>query len=222
MAQRPQKQPSAVYKDEVHNQSLGLSSLLWIVVGLLVAAMLAVFLYVSPLFDGFGQSADPKPEATVEPITASELEIEFEFYEVLPEQKFQSIPEGVSIQDREDNILPKPSTDVIINHSTKASTDQPADISIVEENTADNEPNHQSQYILQIKSYEKAKDADLKRAEVLMAGVDAIVVRQDAKNGYVYQVISTPMTQKEASATSVRLRNNGIDSLLIEQRPTPK
>ena len=55
-----------------------------------------------------------------------------------------------------------------------------------------------------------------------MAGVDAIVVRQDTKNGYVYQVISTPMTQKEASATSVRLRNNGIDSLLIEQRPTPK
>ena len=87
----------------------------------------------------------------------------------------------MSIQDREDNTLPKPSTDVIINHSTKASTDQPADISIVAENTADDEPNHQSQYILQIKSYEKAKDADLKRAEVLMAGVDAIVVRQDKK-----------------------------------------
>ena len=47
MAQRPQKQPSAVYKDEVHNQRVGLSSLLWIVVGLLVAAMLAVFLCVA-------------------------------------------------------------------------------------------------------------------------------------------------------------------------------
>ena len=55
--------------------------------GLLVVAMLAVFLYVSPLFDGFGQSADPKPDALVKPITASEPEIEFEFYEVLPEQK---------------------------------------------------------------------------------------------------------------------------------------
>lgn len=222
MAQRPQKQPSAVYKDEVHNQSLGLSSLLWIVVGLLVAAMLVVFLYVSPLFDGFGQRVDPEPEATVEPITASEPDIEFEFYEVLPEQKFQSIPEGVSIQDREDNTLPKPSTDVIIDHSTKADASLSADRSIIEESIADDTPNHQSQYILQIKSYEKAKDADLKRAEVLMAGVDAIVVRQDTKNGYVYQVISTPMTQKEASAASVRLRNNGIDSLLIEQRPTPK
>lgn len=82
--------------------------------------------------------------------------------------------------------------------------------------------NRQSQYILQIKSYEKAEDADLKRAEVLMAGVDAIVVRQDTKDGYVYQVISTPMTQKEASTASVRLRNNGIDALLIEQRPSPR
>lgn len=122
MAQRPQKQPSAVYKDEVHNRSLGLSSLLWIVVGLLVAAMLVVFLYLSPLFDGFGQRVDPEPEAAVEPITANEPDIEFEFYEVLPEQKFQSIPEGVSIQDREEDSLPKPSTDVVINQSTQADT----------------------------------------------------------------------------------------------------
>ncbi|OOR84120.1 SPOR domain-containing protein [Moraxella canis] len=240
MAQRPQKQPSAVYKDEVHNRSLGLSSLLWIVVGLLVAAMLVVFLYLSPLFDGFGQRVDPEPEAAVEPITANEPDIEFEFYEVLPEQKFQSIPEGVSIQDREEDSLPKPSTDVVINQSTQADTSQPASISIVEENTTYDEPsnplttndpaqtgetapsNRQSQYILQIKSYEKAEDADLKRAEVLMAGVDAIVVRQDTKDGYVYQVISTPMTQKEASTASVRLRNNGIDALLIEQRPSPR
>ncbi|WP_049238210.1 SPOR domain-containing protein [Moraxella canis] len=240
MAQRPQKQPSAVYKDEVHNRSLGLSSLLWIVVGLLVAAMLVVFLYLSPLFDGFGQRVDPEPEAMVEPITANEPDIEFEFYEVLPEQKFQSIPEGVSIQDRGEDSLPKPSTDVVINQSTQADSSQPASISIVEEDTTYDEPsnplttndpaqtgetapsNRQSQYILQIKSYEKAEDADLKRAEVLMAGVDAIVVRQDTKDGYVYQVISTPMTQKEASTASVRLRNNGIDALLIEQRPSPR
>ena len=65
------------------------------------------FLYVSPLFDGFGQSADPKPDALVKPITASEPEIEFEFYEVLPEQKFQSIPEGVSIKT--EKIIPCPS-----------------------------------------------------------------------------------------------------------------
>ena len=90
MAQRPQKQPSAVYKDEVHNQRVGLSSLLWIVVGLLVVAMLAVFLYVSPLFDGFGQSADPKPDALVKPITASEPEIEFDFMKFCPNKNFKA------------------------------------------------------------------------------------------------------------------------------------
>ena len=71
----------------------------------------------------------------------------------------------------------------------------------------------QGSHILQIKSY------DLKRAEVLMAGVDAIVVRRELNDGsFLYQVISTPMSQSEATAASIRLRNNGIDSIIIEQR----
>lgn len=234
MSPRPQKQPSAIYKDEVRRRSRGLSSLLWMLVGALVVVMLSVFLYFSPLFDGFRRST-AELEAPVEPIKTTSPAMEFEFYEVLPEQKFQSIPEGVSIQEREVVSLPPPSTDLIM-HST-ANNSAPSQVEPAPINTAEaDEPTNrltmsesergisqaqasQGSYILQIKSYEQAHEADLKRAEVLMAGVDAIVVRRELNDGsYLYQVISTPMSQSEATAASIRLRNNGIDSIIIEQR----
>ncbi|MFC0820154.1 SPOR domain-containing protein [Moraxella marmotae] len=242
MSQRHQKRPSAVYKDEIHRRRTGLSSLLWMFVGAFIVVAMAVILYLSPLFDGFRQETITEPEAPVEPIDTPKTAMEFEFYEVLPEQKFQSIPEGVSIQEQKASTpLPEPVTDLVLNSNNNQSADKPDDepaaiIAIVEENRTYDEPSNpltadeskrgigqqkisQGNYILQIKSYQNAEDADLKRAEVLMSGVDAIVIRHETKNGnYLYQVISTPMSHSEAAAASVRLRNNGIDSLLIEQR----
>ena len=75
-------------------------------------------------------------------------------------------------------------------------------------------------YILQINSFSNAEEADKRRAQVLMAGVDAHVVKSRMSNGQVvYQVVSPTMTnrQKVVSAQQ-RLQNNGIDSLIVEQR----
>lgn len=85
--------------------------------------------------------------------------------------------------------------------------------------TANSAPVKQS-YILQINSFSNAEEADKRRAQVLMAGVDAQVVKSKMSNGQVvYQVVSPTMTnrQKVVSAQQ-RLQNNGIDSLIVEQR----
>lgn len=75
-------------------------------------------------------------------------------------------------------------------------------------------------YILQINSFGDADEADRRRAQVLMAGVDAKVVKNTTGNGLpIYQVISRPMTSRQAVATAQqRLQNNGIDSIIVEQR----
>lgn len=74
-------------------------------------------------------------------------------------------------------------------------------------------------YILQINTYDNPKDADDRKAQVLMAGVDAFVVKKNASSGVVYQVVSRPTVSKEAIAKAQRdLQNNGIDALVIEQR----
>ena len=75
-------------------------------------------------------------------------------------------------------------------------------------------------YILQINSFGDADEADRRRAQVLMAGVDAKVVKNTTNNGLpIYQVISRPMDSRQAVATAQqRLQNNGIDSIIVEQR----
>ena len=75
-------------------------------------------------------------------------------------------------------------------------------------------------YILQINSFGDADEADRRRAQVLMAGIDARVVKNMTGNGLpIYQVISRPMNNRQAVATAQqRLQNNGIDSIIVEQR----
>ncbi len=75
-------------------------------------------------------------------------------------------------------------------------------------------------YILQINSFGDADEADRRRAQVLLAGVDARVVKNTTGNGTpIYQVISRPMNNRQAVATAQqRLQNNGIDSIIVEQR----
>ncbi|WP_350657349.1 SPOR domain-containing protein [Psychrobacter sp. S1-30-MNA-CIBAN-0213] len=75
-------------------------------------------------------------------------------------------------------------------------------------------------YILQINSFGDADEADRRRAQVLMAGVDARVVKNTTGNGLpIYQVISRPMNSRQAVTTAQqRLQNNGIDSIIVEQR----
>ena len=75
-------------------------------------------------------------------------------------------------------------------------------------------------YILQINSFSDADEADRRRAQVLMAGIDARVVKNTTGNGLpIYQVISRPMNNRQAvTAAQQRLQNNGIDSIIVEQR----
>lgn len=74
-------------------------------------------------------------------------------------------------------------------------------------------------YILQINSFSDADEADRRRAQVLMAGVDARVVKKlTANNQPLYQVVSQAMTSRQAVLNAQqRLQNNGIDSLIVEQ-----
>ncbi len=74
-------------------------------------------------------------------------------------------------------------------------------------------------YILQINSYNEASQADKRRAQVLMAGVDAKVIKKVNGGSVVYQVVSTAMNKPSEVLKSQRLlQKNGIDSLIVEQR----
>ena len=73
---------------------------------------------------------------------------------------------------------------------------------------------------MQIRSYKNAEEADKKRAEVLMAGIEAQVIRTKDPSGVeLYRVISTPMNSRAAAIEAERqLSESGIDALIVEQR----
>lgn len=235
------QKPSAVYKETEERKSSGLLSLFWMILAIIIGVIIAVLIYRSPIFDD--RRATEVDIQTDDDITlktnangassslggvtiSSPESIDYEFYNILPKQDFRSVPDSVGIQEMDVQDAAMIGADAVVRAQDEAKTK----IEIVEENTTyddfnevaetDVEPIHTT-YILQIKSYSDATSADEKRAQVMLAGVDAIVIRRvdSATNTTFYQVVSTPMQSRtEAIDALHKLRSNGIDALVVEQR----
>lgn len=232
----------------------GVMSLLWMFIGAIIAVMIGVFLYLSPLFEGY-RKVDVNPEVKVEPL-ANESDTkagkDYEFYDILPKRKFQGSESGLGDEPEELEVQPRPaqksSPDVVVSAKKSA---EDADITIVEgDDTYDGDNGDERvvaqktrsktsktedadkeidkiqisankvSYILQIRSYKNAEEADKKRTEVLMAGIEAQVIRTKDPSGVeLYRVISTPMNSRAAAIEAERqLSESGIDALIVEQR----
>ncbi len=229
----------------------GVMSLLWMFIGAIIAVMIGVFLYLSPLFEGY-RKVDVNPEVKVEPLandSDTKAGKDYEFYDILPKRKFQGSESGLGDEPEELEVQPRPaqksSPDVVVSAKKSA---EDADITIVEgDDTYDGDEGVVAQktrsktsktedadkeidkiqisankvsYILQIRSYKNAEEADKKRAEVLMAGIEAQVIRTKDPSGVeLYRVISTPMNSRAAAIEAERqLSESGIDALIVEQR----
>lgn len=244
MAKKTYDKP--VSRQQTARASSGLASLLWMFVGALLAVMIGAFLYLSPLFNGLKKTdVEVNPPVQVEPLPKQEQSGNYEFYEVLPKREFQT--QGSAIGEAPTNTPNAPNTAVAQAPTIKPdavvkATKEPDNsaqtsqgVTIVEENDTydgveavnntnvqekiniSNAPN-QSSYILQIRSYDNPEEADDMRAKVMMAGVDARILKRMDNEVALYQVISYTMTAQEVKTANQRLKENGIDSLIVEQR----
>lgn len=252
MMSKEYKQP--ISRKVKERTNTGVMSLLWMFIGAIIAVMIGVFLYLSPLFEGY-RKVDVNPEVKVEPL-ANESDTkagkDYEFYDILPKRKFQGSESGLGDEPEELEVQPRPaqksSPDVVVSAKKSA---EDADITIVEgDDTYDGDNGDERvvaqktrsktsktedadkeidkiqisankvSYILQIRSYKNAEEADKKRAEVLMAGIEAQVIRTKDPSGVeLYRVISTPMNSRAAAIEAERqLSESGIDALIVEQR----
>ena len=252
MMSKEYKQP--ISRKVKERTNTGVMSLLWMFIGAIIAVMIGVFLYLSPLFEGY-RKVDVNHEVKVEPL-ANESDTkagkDYEFYDILPKRKFQGSESGLGDEPEELEVQPRPaqksSPDVVVSAKKSA---EDADITIVEgDDTYDGDSGDERvvaqktrsktsktedadkeidkiqisankvSYILQIRSYKNAEEADKKRAEVLMAGIEAQVIRTKDPSGVeLYRVISTPMNSRAAAIEAERqLSESGIDALIVEQR----
>jgi cell division protein FtsN len=74
-------------------------------------------------------------------------------------------------------------------------------------------------YVLQAGSFRSEKEADRRRAEVLLLGLPVKTLKVTVKPGDDwYRVVVGPIKGKEAaSAARASLRANGVDSLMLKQ-----
>lgn len=147
-----------------------------------------------------------------------------------PDEGNFGIAESTTIEPSEDNnaATSNGSNDIVIVEEDATYDEAPASNGNNTSNRANNpsagtvsvQPAKPATYILQINSFGDADEADRRRAQVLMAGVDARVVKNMTGNGLpIYQVISRPLNNRQAVTTAQqRLQNNGIDSIIVEQR----
>lgn len=208
MPQRPYDKP--ISREQKVRTSSGLISLLWMFVGAVIAVMIGFFLYLSPLFDSFKTDVEINPPAKVEPLPQADESNDFEFYEVLPTREFQT---GESVTGTK-NVDP-----AVVITEEELTYDGANDDRV---NGTENNINItavNNSYILQIRSYDSPDEADRMRAEVMMSGVDARVIKRVDDGVELYQVISNTMNSKEeALAASRKLGSHGIDSIVVEQR----
>ena len=135
---------------------------------------------------------------------------DYRFYDLLPKQQVTPIPEqAVPETNKQDAV-------VIVEapRTEEATTETANEPGLVTEAPAA----PVATYILQVRSFDDPDQADARRAEIILNGLSADVVRS-VENGKVwYRVVSGPYDSVEAAVIAQQtLQHSGIDSIVVKQ-----
>ena len=136
---------------------------------------------------------------------------DYRFYDLLPQQQVTPIP---------DQAVPetKNSGTVVIVEAPEAETAPPAEAAEPGLETSEAPVAHQPSYILQVRSYPDPDSADARRAEIILNGLSADVVKTVEGGQTWYRVISGPYDSSEAAIIAQQtLQRSGIDSIVVKR-----
>ncbi|OTG58976.1 cell division protein [Acinetobacter sp. ANC 3903] len=136
---------------------------------------------------------------------------DYRFYDLLPQQQVTPIP---------DQAVPetKNSGTVVIVEVPEAETAPPAETAEPRLETSEAPVAHQPSYILQVRSYPDPDSADARRAEIILNGLSADVVKTVEGGQTWYRVISGPYDSSEAAIIAQQtLQRSGIDSIVVKR-----
>lgn len=156
-----------------------------------------------------------KPWAPVKPksneITSDHYQEEtnkdYRFYDLLPQQQVTPIPDQAVPENQQVKTEP-----MIV--------EAPANL---EESTEDGLENaepapQQASYILQVRSYPDPDSADARRAEIILNGLSADVIKTTEGGKTWYRVVSGPYESQQAAVIAQQtLQHSGIDSIVVKR-----
>ncbi|MBN6541128.1 SPOR domain-containing protein [Acinetobacter pittii] len=177
--------------------------------GTLVAILAVLCIAVMLMLWKPWQPVPAKNQITSEHYQEEDTNKDYRFYDLLPQQQVTPIPEQAIPESKNQGtamIVEAPST-------TQPAASESVGIDPNQSATTPQQPT----YILQVRSYNDPDQADARRAEIILNGLSADVVKSTENGQTWYRVISGPYdTQDAALAAQQTLQHSGIDSIVIK------
>lgn len=136
---------------------------------------------------------------------------DYRFYDLLPQQQVTPIPEQAVPENQQVEATP-----VIV--------EAPANVepSVNAENTGSIEgaapAPAKASYILQVRSFPDPDSADARRAEIILNGLSADVMKSTEGGQTWYRVVSGPYESQDAAVLAQQtLQHSGIDSIVVKR-----
>lgn len=177
--------------------------------GMLVAILAILCVAVMLMLWKPWQPVPAKNQVTSEHYQEEDTNKDYRFYDLLPQQQVTPIPEQAVPETKQQGNV------VIIESPAAETTNADASGGITpSEQTA----TAQATYILQVRSYPDPDSADARRAEIILNGLSADVVKTVENGQTWYRVFSGPYDSQDAAlAAQQTLQNSGIDSIVIKR-----
>lgn len=135
---------------------------------------------------------------------------DYRFYDLLPQQQVTPIPEQAVPESKNSGtvvIVEAPKVEPTVNEGATETGLEP-------ESAAPYQPS----YILQVRSYPDPDSADARRAEIILNGLSADVMKSVDNGQTWYRVISGPYDSSESALMAQQtLQRSGIDSIVVKR-----
>jgi cell division protein FtsN len=134
---------------------------------------------------------------------------DYRFYDLLPQQQVTPIPEQAVPENQQVVTAP-----VIVDAPVAApATNSEGSITPSEEVVAP-----KTSYILQVRSFPDPDSADARRAEIILNGLSADVMKTTEDGQTWYRVYSGPYESQQAAVIAQQtLQHSGIDSIVVKR-----
>ena len=136
---------------------------------------------------------------------------DYRFYDLLPQQQVTPIPEQAAPESKNSStvvIVEAPQAEPAINTPVTEPSLEASEAPVA----------HQPSYILQVRSYSDPDSADARRAEIILNGLSADVVKSVENGQTWYRVMSGPYDSPEAAIMAQQtLQRSGIDSIVVKR-----
>ena len=176
--------------------------------GMLVAILAILCVGVMLMLWQPWQPVPAKNQVTSDHYQEEDTNKDYRFYDLLPQQQVTPIPEqAVPETKQQGNVV------IIESPKPETTTEDPTAITSTEPTAP-----AQASYILQVRSYPDPDSADARRAEIILNGLSADVIKTVENGQTWYRVFSGPYDSQDAAlAAQQTLQHSGIDSIVIKR-----